>query len=617
MRRIRRNVRLALCPRIASTWGTVARFCAAGLRALSLRLESGVVCIPIAASAVVILTAPTRSLRCVLPTVVPPLHDGSGVVPSIFPLRSTQVESSQRCTSSASASACSAARGALPKHGAAQTPAHHVGCKPHRLLQTECFTEAASAAFPGCSAARVRGTMTTMKCLFCGKPLPEPVPPRKHYCDSTCRGNACRERQKKESAQPPTPIGINRTGRESLTAATLAENHEPAQDNHRKHHRSAPIPIARIPMEQQLLLQAPDGATAYRLVLPPFPGERLPRFSPPIDEKGQIRSYSLSPFEQPDDIHLFDGQMYRVLWIGASGQLLPPKQNGSLPGLRFWLGPPEPTVGAHSVRESTDHVKAPKPTKEPQPKLETSPVRNEAPAIEESRPAHKEDPFWSPESIAAQVTLGALTARSNHEAARKQSDRPYRVEAWPSDFGAGPLCNVISQIIEHADRTPMLDEDTAKLDEKARTNLQRWTAKTHEELRLLRHDADSLSYDAEGRLLSSDKTDGFLKQRLFPLIDRWDALFGAVTPERPPKESLSSLARRILLRVWHGLLFWLRNQGMTPDLPLHETFSEARHHAQHWVPKGTDPAGHIIAVVRSGYVRDGAIYRRAHVVVTK
>ena len=217
----------------------------------------------------------------------------------------------------------------------------------------------------------------------------------------------------------------------------------------------------------------------------------------------------------------------------------------------------------------------------------------------ELRTAHQQDPFWSPESIAAQVTLEALAAPSKDEVTRKQADRPYRVEAWPSDFGKGPLCHVLSQIIEHAARTPILEEDTAKLDEKARTNLQRWTAKMHEELRLLRRDADSLSYDAVGRLLSSDKTDGFLKQRLFPLIDRWDALFGVVTPEHPPKESLSSVARRVLLRVWHGLLFWLRNQGITPEVPLQVAFSDARHHAQHWVPKGSDPAGQIIAVVRS------------------
>ena len=347
----------------------------------------------------------------------------------------------------------------------------------------------------------------------------------------------------------------------------------------------------------------------------------MPRFSPPIDEKGQIRSYSLSPFAQPDDIHLFDGQMYRVLWISASGEILPPKQNGSLPGLRFWLGTPETSVCAPSVPESTEHAETSKPTAEsqpePQPEPELPPTQNQAPATEVSRTAHKEDPFWSPESVAAQVTLGALSARSKEEDARKQADRRYRVEAWPSDFGKGPLCHVLSQIIEHAARTPILEEDTAKLDERARTNLKRWTAKMHEELRLLHRDADSLSYDAVGRLLSSEKTDGFLKQRLFPLIDHWDALFGVVTPEHPPKESLSSVARRILLRVWHGLLFWLRNQGITPEVPLQVAFSEARHHAQHWVPKGSAPAGQIIAVVRSGYIRDGALFRPAHVVVTK
>ena len=82
--------------------------------------------------------------------------------------------------------------------------------------------------------------------------------------------------------------------------------------------------------------------------------------------------------------------------------------------------------------------------------------------------------------------------------------------------------------------------------------------------------------------------------------------------------SLASItARRVLLRVWHGLLFWLRNQGITPEVPLQVAFSDARHHAQHWVPKGSDPAGQIIAVVRSGYIRDGALFHRAHVVVTK
>ena len=456
-----------------------------------------------------------------------------------------------------------------------------------------------------------------MKCLFCNEPLPEPVSPRKRYCDSTCRGNACRNRRKEDSAQPPAAIGPDDAIRESFATQMLAENHETAPDPHRKHLRRVPIPMMQIPMEQQLRLQAPEGATSYRLVLPPCQGERLPRFSSPIDETGQIRSYSLSPFEQPDDIHLFDGQMYRVLWISASGEILPPKRNGSLPGLRFWLGLPESDVCAASVPELTEHTEAPKPIPESQPEPELPPTQNAAPAMVEPRTAHQQDPFWSPEIIAAQVTLEALAARSKDEVTRKQADRLYRVEAWPPDFGKDPLCPVISQIIEHAARTPILEEDTAKLDEKARTNLQRWTAKTHEELRLLRQDADSLSYDAAGRLLPSDKTDGFLKQRLFPLIDRWDALFGVVTPDHPPKESLSSVARRVLLRVWHGLLFWLRNQGITPEVPLQVAFSEARHHAQHWVPKGTDPAGQIIAVVRSGYVRDGAVFRRAHVVVTK
>ena len=162
-------------------------------------------------------------------------------------------------------------------------------------------------------------TMAAMKCLFCKEALPEPVQPRKHYCNSTCRANACRERKQKSPRRH------------------LKRGEARAQErNHSQHkrlrmvatqHRTIRANISAVrPFPQNGFLcsssfYASSGARLHRLVLPPFVGERMPRFSPPIDEKGQIRSYSLSPFEQPDDIHLFDGQMYRVLWIGASGQL--------------------------------------------------------------------------------------------------------------------------------------------------------------------------------------------------------------------------------------------------------------------------------------------------------
>ena len=116
-------------------------------------------------------------------------------------------------------------------------------------------------------------------------------------------------------------------------------------------------------MEQQLLGQAPAGAVAYRLVLPPSKGETTPRFSPPIDLSGRMGSWSLTPFQPPDDIHLFDGQMYRVLWISADGDIIPPKPDGVLPGLRFVLGPADSEATAAIDRgdggSATETITAP------------------------------------------------------------------------------------------------------------------------------------------------------------------------------------------------------------------------------------------------------------------
>jgi hypothetical protein len=57
-------------------------------------------------------------------------------------------------------------------------------------------------------------------------------------------------------------------------------------------------------------------------------------------------SWSLTPFQPPDDINLFEGQMYRVLWLSATGDIIPPKPDGVLPGLRFVLGPADPEATA-------------------------------------------------------------------------------------------------------------------------------------------------------------------------------------------------------------------------------------------------------------------------------
>ena len=162
------------------------------------------------------------------------------------------------------------------------------------------------------------------------------------------------------------------------------------------------------------------------------------------------------------------------------------------------------------------------------------------------------------------------------------------------------LCDVISQIIEHAARTPTLEQEIAKLDEKARGNLQRWHAKTQDELRLLHRDA--------GRFPTTRQDDSF------PLIRPMDSKAAPVSAARSvgrvagrcgPGTVAQGIAQ--LRRTTKsssecgGLLLWLCNQG-------NHTGSAYKRPSPKPVTtpstgfRKSRSAGQIIVVVRSGYV---------------
>ena len=90
-------------------------------------------------------------------------------------------------------------------------------------------------------------------------------------------------------------------------------------------------------MVEQLTGLAPEGALGYRLLMPTRTPDDMPRLSPPLDATGYQGHYSLCPFQAPYDIRLMDGQTYRVVWIGASGEIISPKTAGTIPGLHFFL----------------------------------------------------------------------------------------------------------------------------------------------------------------------------------------------------------------------------------------------------------------------------------------
>lgn len=100
--------------------------------------------------------------------------------------------------------------------------------------------------------------------------------------------------------------------------------------------------LARIPMEVQILQQAPPEAIGYRLVLPLRPDQEAPSLSPLPSASNPQPFWRLHPFELPDDVRLSDGRMYRILWVGAANAPCPPAPRHHLPGLRFFLGPPDP-----------------------------------------------------------------------------------------------------------------------------------------------------------------------------------------------------------------------------------------------------------------------------------
>jgi len=115
-------------------------------------------------------------------------------------------------------------------------------------------------------------------------------------------------------------------------------------------------------MADQLRGLAPEGAVGYRLVLPTRPPDDVPRLSPPLDATGNQGHYSLCPFQAPYDIRLIDGQTYRVVWIGASGEVIPPKPDGTIPGLHFFLTSSVEPVGIEAESSSGESRLAHIPT---------------------------------------------------------------------------------------------------------------------------------------------------------------------------------------------------------------------------------------------------------------
>ena len=172
------------------------------------------------------------------------------------------------------------------------------------------------------------------KCRACGKGLPEGSTVRKVFCDNECRMNW---HAGKRANGTPGKRNAKRSQRANKVHSTQRTTGAEAPTGTRQESPRIATHRTRLPMDQQLLSQAPARAIGYRLVLSPQPHDELPRLSPAIGVDGTLSFWRLHPFQAPNDWRLVDGALYRVLWVGASGEIVQPMDERKLPGLLFHL----------------------------------------------------------------------------------------------------------------------------------------------------------------------------------------------------------------------------------------------------------------------------------------
>ncbi len=167
------------------------------------------------------------------------------------------------------------------------------------------------------------------------------------YCGAACRAEAFRTRVRArrqptvgEAGSTPERAAEGQNQRSSAKRGRPRRKNHPAQESRaqRLDSQVSEPRRPRIPFDRQVQLQAPQGTVAYRLVLPLRSHAELPKIAPAPDTAGNLRAWSLMPFELPDDIRLRDGHIYRILWVGSHGEPIPPKGTQQLPALFFFLG---------------------------------------------------------------------------------------------------------------------------------------------------------------------------------------------------------------------------------------------------------------------------------------
>ncbi len=190
-------------------------------------------------------------------------------------------------------------------------------------------------------------------------------------------------------------------------------------------------------------------------------------------------------------------------------------------------------------------------------------------------------------------------------------------EEWIADFKSKSIRDALLSVEEVWELSPRLNEESDP--ESASDSYQRFRAQLHGEISALAREAESKLGAGTASFLIAERTESFIKKHVLKALDRWDRLLGIIDEESLSTEStgwVSGIAKRSLARVHHALLSWLDGMGITAFQPLGEPFNSMLHHRHSQVHQSTIPTGHIFGVLRSGYLRDGKLLRRAQVIVT-
>ncbi len=292
------------------------------------------------------------------------------------------------------------------------------------------------------------------------------------FCDDSHRTKYWRENS---ARSPKRKRAKDENGANARVGASRKDKRDgrKQQPVRAKQHASAHA-VSRIPMSEQLTGLAPEGAVGYRLVLPTRTPDDVPRLSPPLDANGYQGHYSLRPFQAPYDIRLIDGQIYRVVWIGASGEVIPPKPDGTIPGLHFFLTSSAAAIGveAESVAHESQSAYTEAETERLTRALATAlPALQELltclttlaekqttpqkPIAEESASPHKGESASPTESLASLQSIAAPESSSQDESSADEIGVPPK--ANPENISTDPTPQ--AEAPQHWDAHPLSEEE--------------------------------------------------------------------------------------------------------------------------------------------------------------